>query len=141
MAALMLSLRRWRPGHLLLAWGAYWVGLALATLGPALPAILRATSGQGSITAGVGDEGVRLVVSEAGRTLWSGTASVSSIALWIAGPPLVLWVVWLARRRAARAEAAPTATAVRELPSPRADHVAIDVAEREQVTRRRDGIE
>ena len=139
MPALIFSLRRWRPGHLLLSWGTYWVGLALATLGPALPAILRATSGQGSITASAGDQGVRLVVSEAGTTLWSGAASVSSIAFWIVGPPLVLWVVWLARRRAARAEAASTATAVpRELPLPHADDVAIDRAERERVTRRRD---
>jgi len=31
---------------------------------------------------------------------WVGSASLTSIALWIAGPPLLLWLVWLVTRRA-----------------------------------------
>lgn len=61
---------RWRPYHLLLAWAGYWVLLLVAALGPALPAILRATrEGQGNhgeINASFGDAGFSLVVKEMG---------------------------------------------------------------------------
>ena len=33
-----LSLRRWKPGQLLLGWGAYWAGLVGIALGPAIRA-------------------------------------------------------------------------------------------------------
>lgn len=95
------SLRRWRPRHLLLAWIAYWVGLAAVTLGPIIPVIARATSAnsKGNISASFGDQGLSLTILTDGVTAWSGTASFASIALWIVGPPLLLWLVWFARRK------------------------------------------
>ena len=39
------SFARWRPRHLLLSWIAYWFVLGLVTVGPAIPAIWRATRG------------------------------------------------------------------------------------------------
>ena len=38
-----LSLRRWKPGQLLLGWAAYWAGLVGVTLSPAIAATWRAT--------------------------------------------------------------------------------------------------
>jgi len=31
---------------------------------------------------------------------WTGSASIMSIVLWLCGPPLLLWLLWLVTRRA-----------------------------------------
>jgi threonine/homoserine/homoserine lactone efflux protein len=103
-----LELSRWKPRHLLAAWSAYWAGLALVTLGPAALAILRVTvpkGAKGSVAANFGDAGLELVVKSAGVTTWFGQASVVSVALWLAAPPLLLWIAWLATRPARRHDA------------------------------------
>jgi hypothetical protein len=95
-----LSLSRWRPRHLLLAWVAYWLVLIGAVLRPGLGAALKAVSapqGHGSIGVGMDNAILRLTVTSDGIS-WIGSASITSIALWIAGPPLVLWVLWMATR-------------------------------------------
>lgn len=97
----MSFLSRWRPYHLLLAWTGYWVLLLIAALGPALPAILRATRGAGNhgeINASFGDAGLSFVVKEMGRVTWSGSIHLLPAALWIALPPLALWMLWLRAR-------------------------------------------
>ena len=97
----MSFLARWRPYQLLLAWTAYWVLLLAATLGPALPAILRATSGKGNhgeINASFGDAGFSLAVKEMDRVTWSGSIHLLPAALWVALPPLALWILWLRAR-------------------------------------------
>jgi threonine/homoserine/homoserine lactone efflux protein len=48
-----------------------------------------------------------LVVKGGEATIWSGSAQASSMVLWIAGPPLLLWLAWLATRPARRADVAP----------------------------------
>lgn len=118
------SFRRWRPRHLLLSWLGYWLGLAAVTLGPAVPAILRATSGdaKGSLTGSMGDGGISLTIAEAGATTWSGTASLTATVLWIVGPPLLLWLVWFVRRdRGVAPSASPNAPALSEGDAPAAD--------------------
>jgi len=139
MASLLFSLRRWRPGHLLLAWIGYWAGLALVTFGPAIPSILRATGapeGKGSISAGFQDDVLHLTVTEAGATLWSGTTTISQVALLVVGPPLLLWVAWLVRRRTRR-NAGLVSDAPRELPLPDAEGV-VPRQDRERAERRRE---
>ena len=110
-----LSLRHWRPRHLLLAWVAYWIALVAVRLGDALLALRRVTAlpeGRGSFSITY-DEGFRMTVVDSGRTVWSGAASLGELALWIAGPPLVLFVLWLLARprpgAATTAEATPAA--------------------------------
>ncbi|MEO5817253.1 MAG: hypothetical protein ABIT20_18445 [Gemmatimonadaceae bacterium] len=103
----ILGLSQWKPRHLLAAWSAYWAGLALATLGPAALAILRVTvpeGAKGSVSANVGDTGFQIVVKAGEVTTWIGQASLVSIALWLAAPPLLLWLAWLATRPARREE-------------------------------------
>ena len=111
------SLRRWRPRHLLLAWIGYWLTLALVSLGP--PALTvwrvsRSPSAHGTlnVSAGFGDGLIRLTVAENGATIWDGSASPLTIILWLVGPPLALWLLWLLRRPGRRpahgAEAART---------------------------------
>ena len=104
-----LSVRRWRPGHLLASWAAYWAGLAGVTLGPAARAVWRAThlpEGHGSISAGVDNGVLNFTVVETGVKTFIGIVPLGTMMMWIIGPPLALWLVWLvlrSRDRTARA--------------------------------------
>jgi len=97
----VLSLSRWRPRHLLLAWAAYWLVLLVVTLGPAVVAALRLTSdpnAHGNISANFGDSRFSLTIARDATTIWQGSAHVITIALWVGIPPLVLWALWVSRR-------------------------------------------
>jgi hypothetical protein len=104
-----LSLRRWKPGQLLLGWATYWVGLVGTTLGPAIGASWRATrlpEGHGSIEAGFANGTIHYTVVEDGVKTWTGATSMTTALLWLAVPPLVLWVAWLIVRDRPDAKAA-----------------------------------
>jgi hypothetical protein len=96
-----LSIRKWRPGHLLASWAAYWTGLAAVTLGPVGRAAWRAThlpDGHGSIEAGFANGVLHLTVVEEGVRTIVATAPLGTAMAWIIGPPLGIWLVWLAVR-------------------------------------------
>ena len=102
-------LRRWRAKHLLVAWIVYWIALLVVALHSALGAATRALmapNGHGSIGASVENNNFILKVTTDGQT-WTGTTSLTTMALWFAGPPLLLFLVWLATRRAPVAERDP----------------------------------
>jgi hypothetical protein len=94
------ALSRWRPRHLLVTWGAYWVALVLFALGPALQALWRLTrpGEHGSVSAAVTDGVLQFTVTGGSATAWTGSAPLGTLAFWIAGPPLLLWLVWLVSR-------------------------------------------
>ena len=97
----LFSLPHWRPIHLLLAWGVYWTALLIVTLGPAVPAVLRATGSEGrhgEINAAFGNAVLNLTVKEMGQITWTGSVHLFTAALWIGVPPLLLWVLWLRAR-------------------------------------------
>lgn len=93
-------LRSWGAGRLFLVWGVYWLALVAVGLGPAIPAAWRAThSGEGaSIGANFGNGGFTLGVWLHGERLWSGSIGFLTLALLVAGPPLLLWVAWMSQR-------------------------------------------
>ena len=94
------SLSRWRPRHLFLAWAAYWLVLALVTLGGvgrAALGALTAPQGHGTISAGMAN-GVMNILVKSDSMAYTGSASLLSIALWVAGPPLLLFALWAATR-------------------------------------------
>lgn len=96
-----IFLSRWRAKHLLLAWGVYWLALVLVVLRPALALALRAMNaphGQGTISASMADGVITTTIAANGVT-WVGASSFTTIALWIAGPPLLLWLLCVATRR------------------------------------------
>ena len=106
------SLRRWGASQLLLAWIAYWLVLIGVTLGRGLLLAwqLSRPGVHGRVTAGFDDGVLRFTVENGARAVWTGAASVSTVALWLAGPPLLLWLVWLVlrpRRGDSRADRAP----------------------------------
>ena len=104
-----LSLRRWKPGQLLLGWATYWAGLVGVTLSPAIAATGRAThlpDGHGSVSASFNNTVLSYSVIEDGVKTWVGTTPLSTALLWVVGPPLLLWIVWLFVRE--RPDASPT---------------------------------
>ena len=96
------SLSGWRAKHLLGAWAVYWIGLVLVKLGSGLFAAFRVAGlpeGHGRIDVSMSDGTFTAnVVGDAVH--WTGSASLMSIVLWLAGPPLLLWLLWLVTRRA-----------------------------------------
>src|SRR5918992_671591 len=102
-------LSTWRPAHLLTAWCAYWLMLALALLAPMLPSLWRITrpDAHGTFNASMGDGVIRVVLTSAGVTTWTGQIGVTPLTLLATVPPLILWAFWLrAQRRPASAAAA-----------------------------------
>jgi len=93
-----LSIRRWKPGQLLLGWGVYWAGLIGVKLGPAIRASWRATQlpeGHGNISASFDNTTLSYTVIEDGVKTIAASAPMSTVLLWVVVPPLVLWLVWL----------------------------------------------
>jgi hypothetical protein len=97
------SLNRWKARHLLGAWVVYWIALVAVKLGSGIVAALRVMNApetqHGSINAGMGDGAFNVSVNGSG-VHWAGSASVMSVVLWLCGPPLLLWLLWLVTRRA-----------------------------------------
>lgn len=146
------GLHRWRWQHLLGAWVTYWAGLALVTLGPFARAAWRITQlpeGHGTISAGLENTIVRLVAIADGVTVWTGSAHLTTVALWVAGPPLLIWLAWLARRPrrgSAFAAEGPAHAALDREPAafrgvdvPGVDRVVVDRRDNAPADRVRDG--
>lgn len=49
----------------------------------------------GSVNASFGN-GMLTATISAGKTTWTGAISVLTLALLVAGPPLIIWLIWLA---------------------------------------------
>ena len=95
------SLRRWRARHLLVAWTVYWLALIVIGLHRPIAAVgraLNAPKGLGSITASV-ENGNFILKMTSQSEVWVGSMSLSTMALWFAGPPLLLFLLWLVTRR------------------------------------------
>ena len=88
---------------MLLAWTTYWLALLIVAIGPAIPAMLRATAKDvhGEINASFGNSVFVLTVKQAGQVTWTGSIHALAAALWIGIPPLVLWILWLRARSGA----------------------------------------
>ena len=105
----MNFLRRWQARHLLLAWVVYWLALLAVGLHSALGSVVRALtapSGHGTIGASVDNDNFVLKVTTDGQT-YVGSTSLMTALLWFAGPPLLLFLVWLVTRRAPAAARDP----------------------------------
>lgn len=88
--------RRFRVRNLFLAWSAYWLGLIVVGLSPAILAIWRMSRlPGGQINAAFGDQGLTATVLQNGITTYSGSISFLTLILLIALPPLVMWALFL----------------------------------------------
>lgn len=103
--------RSFLPGtrSLFAAWGVYWAALLLIS-GRMLLRVMavgaRAPHGHGGYRAVFEGDRFHLEALLDGHVVEGGSMSLLALSLWIAGPPLLLWLLWLARRprRAALAE-------------------------------------
>lgn len=92
---------RWRPGHVITAWVAYWIGLAGVTLTPTILAIIRAASAPkdtANVGASMSNSVLTITVSQFGKVTHTGSASLLQIALWVGLPPLALYALWMFTR-------------------------------------------
>jgi hypothetical protein len=48
----------------------------------------------GSADLKFGDGGFTAIIRQAGQTLWTGSVSLLTLTLLVAGPPLLLWLMW-----------------------------------------------
>jgi hypothetical protein len=98
---------RWRPRHLLLAWGGYWIALVLVKLWPAIAAGWRLSQHAGeqkNISVNASNAIFSASISEAGKTMWAGSISVLTLSLLVAGPPFLLWLAWAVSARTNNAD-------------------------------------
>jgi threonine/homoserine/homoserine lactone efflux protein len=75
--------------------------LILVGLRSVLAAVWRVTrdpDAPGSIAASMTNRIIELSVTEPGGTVVQQTIPFMTAALWVAGPPLLLWLAWLAMR-------------------------------------------
>lgn len=85
--ALLMFLRNWTPRKLILSWLAYWAGLIVVAGWRPLWQYwqIQRSNGRGTVSA-------------------SYSGGLLSLALWVAGPPLLLFIAWFFARSRARAE-------------------------------------
>jgi hypothetical protein len=112
--------------HVALVTATYWLVLAWLKLGDAIAAawqVSRLPPTHGSISASLSNTLLQVTIAKDGVSLWSGGASLGALALWIAGPPLLLALTarWTRQVESAGGSApvdvGSSATTVR-LPSP-----------------------
>lgn len=97
----MLSfIRRMRPAALLASWAGYWAVLGITTLSRPIATAWSITrpDAKGSISASFANTVMNVTMEAGGATVYSSEVSLWAVALWIAGPPLALWLVWLLAR-------------------------------------------
>jgi hypothetical protein len=86
-------------GGLLAAWAAYWAALLVVALWK--PAVLffrlkQQMPGRGRVDLRFASEqGISLRLTGGASPVWAGTISFTELAVWLVGPPLALWLVWL----------------------------------------------
>lgn len=94
-----LSIREWRPAHLFGAWVTYWALLTGVTLSRPLQLLLklRGSGTHGTASASI-DDGLFTAHLSAGDAVWNMSVSLGTMFGWIAGPPLAIWLVFMATR-------------------------------------------
>jgi len=88
-------LRSWSAGKLFASWIGYWI--LLIAIGPIWRA-RHAEADKGSLNMSLGSDGFSFNVLKDGATLFSRSIHLLPLALLVAGPPLLIWVLWFATR-------------------------------------------
>lgn len=65
--------------------------------------------GHGTVTGGFGNGVFNATIVDSGKTTWAGSITAIHLALLIAGPPLILWLIWLMRASRTNNAGEPTA--------------------------------
>lgn len=114
-----LSIREWRPAHLFGAWVTYWALLAGVTLARPLQLLLSLRGGDAHGTASAHlDDGVLTAHVSVADAAWNLSVPLGTMFGWIAGPPLVIWLVFMATRPSRNRWGAVPAPALDAPPAP-----------------------
>jgi hypothetical protein len=132
-----LSLRSpWRsPRALLAGWALYWI--ALLAVGGRLVARMvhfasTAPKGTASVKATFDNGAIHLVALSDGRPVMGGAMGILTLALLVAVPPLLMWVLWLAWPARRAPTLAPATEAPFQLPAAPPDEAGyLDAPSRE----------
>ena len=87
------SLARLRPRHIALVTVAYWLGLGVVKLGPAIAAawqVSRLPPNHGSMSASLANALLRVSIAIDGVAVWAGSVSLAALFAWVVGPPVLL---------------------------------------------------
>jgi hypothetical protein len=101
-AVMKAFLARWRPGHVIAAWVAYWIGLVGVTLTPTILAISRASAmpkDTSDVNVSFTNTMLHITVKQLGKVTHDASASLGEMAFWVGVPPLALYALWLFTRR------------------------------------------
>ena len=96
------SIRRWRPGHLLASWAAYWAGLAAVSLGPISWTAWRVTrlpEGKVEISVGFSNSTLHFTVIEEGVRTVTATTSLGIAIAWVLRVVIDTILIFIAVRR------------------------------------------
>src|SRR5689334_4374918 len=94
-------MREWfrRPRAIFTSWLIYWICLLIVGLAPAIAAIWKATRGpddnKSSVNVSFGNGVFDLKVVKEGLPTYTGSIHLLTAALWIAVPPLLIWLLWV----------------------------------------------
>ena len=94
-------MRDWfrRPRAVFTSWIIYWICLLIVGLGPAIAATSSATRGpddqKSSVNVSFGDGGFAIKVVKSGLQTYAASIHLLTAALWIAVPPLAIWLLWV----------------------------------------------
>jgi len=70
---------------------AYWLGLVVVKLGPAIAAawqVSRLPPNHGSMSASLANTLLRVSISVDGAAIWAGSISLGALFAWVVGPPV-----------------------------------------------------
>jgi hypothetical protein len=76
-----MFLRTWRARHVVTSWIVYWILLLLVVAWTPLTEYVRI-----------------MTTTKKGEVSVHFSGSPTALALWIAGPPLLIWLAWLVSR-------------------------------------------
>ena len=134
-------LRRWRWRHLFASWIVYWAVLAIAALWRPVSIARRLADlpdAEASISASVTNTVLSITMTAQGTSVWTTTISLLTIVLWLAGPPLLLWILWATSRpSSATARATDSPEGPSAVPAPGSPALGDGVAFADQLARSR----
>lgn len=93
-------IRRMTPRQLMFGWLGYWAILGVTTLSRPVAMAYRVSrpDARGSIAASFENTDLTVKMIQNDATVWSATASLTAILLWLSVPPLVMWFIWVLLR-------------------------------------------
>lgn len=96
-----MAKKAWSVRTLVAGWAGYWALFAAATLAKPIGLAAKLANqppNSGDASFNIGNSGITASIHSYGHEVWSLHTTWFALALWIAGPPLLIWGAWVWRR-------------------------------------------